>query len=947
MPFAPFLRTATLALVAGLAAAGAAAQTGKIAGVVTDAATGETIPGVNVRIEGTGQGAATNLDGEVVIIGVRPDEYAVTFSFVGYQSARVEGVRVRIDLTTTVDMALRQEELGLDGEVVVTAVRPLFERDATATTAFVSGDEIRAIPVENFADVVELQAGVVEEGGQLHFRGGRGGEVGFWIDGVPVTDVYDGGLALEIENSSVQELQVVTGAFNAEYGQALSGIVNVVTRDGSNDFEGQLSAFGGDYATGAPSAASDTGVSLFPGTGLSDFSPTDVRNLEGTLSGPILRDRLFFFGSGRYFANDGWINGRDAYNFTDIRRLCEPGEICSPVLADTTGSADSSLVALNPYAKASGQLKLTANVLNGVRLTANLLGSEEEFLGSNFSYFFNPDGQRTNVRRARTGILKLTHLLSNTTFYELGVTNNRTSFENYLFEDPFDPRYLAQSLGGVAPFNVVRGFNVGGTDNGRFERSTDTWLVKGDIQSQVHPAHLVKSGVEYRRHRVQFADEFTDIQLSDLGVQSDPVLRLNSRLDRSPTEIAAYVQDKIEVGGLVINAGLRFDYFDANGVVFTDPRDPVAVFPSLRECAEVVNLQCTVDDQDRRILRGSEPEDRFLPDEFFSDSESTWQLSPRLGVAFPISATGVFHFSYGQFFQIPNFELLYQNPFFQLSSAGSGLIGLVGNANLKPEQTINGEVGLKQALSATTAVEITAFYRDIRNLAGSATDPIQIRGSSARYGRLVNSDFGIVRGMVLRFDQRVGRNLFAGLDYTYQVARANASDPSQVFNAAVAQIGLQRTIVPTNWDQRHTANASLSYADPRLDAGFGVVASYGSGFRYTPTVNTAFGTGANQPTVIPLNSGVRPPTLNVNVNAYKRVAFGGAEAQVFAKVDNLFDARNQNAVFSDTGRATYSLEQTRAESLFDGDPAVLSRDFTRPDFYSEPRRITLGVRLGF
>jgi len=107
-----------LALAFGLAAA-ASAQTGKVSGRVTDAASGETIPGVNVFIDGTGQGAATNLDGEYVIIGVRPDSYTLSFSFIGYQTTRVENVRVRIDLTTDVDVELQEETSDLGGEVVV------------------------------------------------------------------------------------------------------------------------------------------------------------------------------------------------------------------------------------------------------------------------------------------------------------------------------------------------------------------------------------------------------------------------------------------------------------------------------------------------------------------------------------------------------------------------------------------------------------------------------------------------------------------------------------------------------------------------------------------------------------------------------------------------------------------------------------------------------------
>ena len=386
------------------------------------------------------------------------------------------------------------------------------------------------------------------------------------------------------------------------------------------------------------------------------------------------------------------------------------------------------------------------------------------------------------------------------------------------------------------------------------------------------------------------------------------------------------------------------DFFDANGVVFRDGTDPATVFPSLRQCVSVADGVCVPNAAGDIEYR----DDIYTPADLFEDTSPTFQVSPRLGVAFPISATGVVHFSYGQFFQTPNFELLYQNPYFQLSSAGSGLIGLIGNANLKPEQTINGEIGLKQELTSNSAIELTAYYRDIRNLAGTATDPIQIAGTSARYGRLVNSDFGLVRGVIFRFDQRVGRDLFAGVDYTYQVARANASDPALAYNAAAANSIIDRQIVRTDWDQRHTANASLTYNSTRLNGGFGLIANYGSGTPYTPSIAAATLAGANPSTVVRLNSAVRPPSFNLNFNAYRNFKVtGGTNVQIYTKVDNLLDTRNETGIFGDTGRATYALLPNQDIGQFVGSPTLLAQRYVRPDFFSPPRRVVLGLRFQF
>ncbi len=934
-----------LCALALFAATPAMAQSGKITGTVRDAQSGETLPGVNVRIDGTTQGASANADGEYTIIGVRPGTYTLVFSFIGYQPQRVEDVRIRIDLTTTVDAQL--SENAIEGaELVVQADRALFQRDVTATTATVSGEEIRDLPVENFADVIALQAGVVNSGGETHFRGGRGGEVGYWIDGVPVSDVFNGGLAISLENESVQEVQVVTGAFNAEYGQALSGIVNVVTRDGSNDFSGALEVWGGDYlgrqsasAAGIQQTGAAADLALFPGVGASDFDPLNVRNVEATFSGPILRDRLFFFGSGRYFGNDGYRIARNAATLQDVG-FDELGTISYLPQLDAAGNpvADSSAVQFDPYEKLSGQFKITAQLPAGLRLAGNLLLSREQFRDTGFDLLYLPEARRQNFRDARTAIFKLTHLLTSTTFYEIGITNNYSTFENYLFEDPYDARYRDPQFIGFRDPRFYSGFALGGTDNGRFRRATSTWLAKIDVSSQVHRAHLIKFGIEGRRHNLTYLDQFTF--LSEVpGQTQDAQLITNGDYDYSPVEFAAYIQDKIEVGGLIINAGVRLDYFDANGVVFSDPTDAATVFPSLRQCVQVVNQAC-VEPAD-----GSNPfrDDPYTPDELFDESSASIQVSPRLGVAFPISSSGVVHFSYGQFFQTPNFELLYQNPYFLLSSAGSGLIGLIGNANLRPEQTINGEIGLKQELTANSAVEVTAYYRDIRNLAGTATDPIVIAGTSARYGRLVNSDFGLVRGIILRYDQRFGTAFSAGMDYTYQVARANASDPSQVFNAAAAQGLLEFQIVPTNWDQRHTFNGSLNYTNARLDAGFGLLVNYGSGTPYTPSAIP----GTSTPSVTPINRETRPGSFNINLTAYRNFTVAGTRFQLWTKVDNLLDARNQTGIFGDTGRGTYSLQQDRDAANFLGSPLVLGQRYVRPDFFSAPRRVVLGFRYSF
>ncbi|MDP6170134.1 MAG: carboxypeptidase-like regulatory domain-containing protein, partial [Candidatus Marinimicrobia bacterium] len=221
--------------------------TGKISGRVTSKETGEPLIGANVMVDGTPLGAATDTEGNYYILQVPPGSYDVKFTMIGHRTLIMNDVRIRVDLTTTLDGQLDESTVGLD-EVVVQAERPMIQTDVTYSQANISSEEVEMLPVEEFEDVLSLQAGVVTTGGEIHVRGGRGGEISYMVDGITVTDPYNSGIAVEIENNSIQELQFISGTFNAEYGQAMSGIVNIVTKDGDYEkYSGSWSTSIGDY----------------------------------------------------------------------------------------------------------------------------------------------------------------------------------------------------------------------------------------------------------------------------------------------------------------------------------------------------------------------------------------------------------------------------------------------------------------------------------------------------------------------------------------------------------------------------------------------------------------------------------------------------------------------------------------------------------------------------
>ncbi|NOY79169.1 MAG: TonB-dependent receptor, partial [Calditrichaeota bacterium] len=319
----------------------------------------------------------------------------------------------------------------------------------------------------------------------------------------------------------------------------------------------------------------------------------------------------------------------------------------------------------------------------------------------------------------------------------------------------------------------------------------------------------------------------------------------------------------------------------------------------------------------------------------YKDARAKSQVSPRIGIAFPISVTGVMHTSYGHFFQIPPYEYLYMNPKFAV--APGGLSTLMGNANLNPQSTVIYEFGYQQALFDQIGIDVTGFYKDARNLLGTKIYETYVLGD--RYARYENRDYGNIRGLTLSINKRPahGDHLRVSFDYTYQVAEGNASDPNHQFYNQQSNPPKKSNIqvVPLDWDQRHTVNLSVSYVDPKT-IGIGLIGQFQSGLPYTPVIQS-------QETTFE-NSGRKPFNYTIDVRIFKEFHVSNLRYRFFIKIYNLLDRRNELLVYQDTGRAGYSLV-----SHYIGKRKAhvnsLSEWLRRPDFYSEPRRILLGLDI--
>ena len=912
--------------------------TGKISGQITDATTGESLPFVNVIIMGTNMGAASDLDGFYSILNVPPGIYEVKASAVGYNATTFTGVKVSIDLTTEVSFQLQDMSIELGGEVVVVAERPLIRKDITASTAIVGDKMISELPITEISDVLQLQAGVVvSSDGQLHVRGGRQGQVAYQIDGVPVTDSYDGSTVVDVNSSAVQEMQMISGAFNAEYGQALSGVVNLVTKDGNNEYHGSLQMYAGDFISNRDD--------IF--WNISDINPLAIQNFEGSLSGPLLKDKIFFFANARYYDNEGYMFGRRTYDMDNFA-FEDPNSGGSQFFIYQTG--DSSYVPMNPNKRIFGQAKLSYVVLPGLKVSYNYIMENQNYKDYRHESRLTPDNNYDRFRKAYSNIFSINHAVSNSSFYTLNISYSFKDYRHWLFEDIYtgDPEYPTQYIDNAFNQTPPYSFEVGGTQTQRFNRSTSALAVKLDWSTQFTKEINIQFGGDYKMNRIYFHDYNVVTAYDENGqypnpytVEIPPVSSIdNDEYLHKPIEAAGYVQAKFEAYDMIFNVGVRFDYFDPDGVILNDPTDPNISQPVKPDnLFNDLNGNGEYDPESGETLKTVA--DRMAY--WYSDASAKTQISPRLGIAFPISDRGVIHFSYGHFFQLPRYEYLYTNPEFELD-VGSGNVGLFGNADLKPQKTVKGEIGLQQQLGDDMAIDATIFFEDFRDLTGTQSEEIVVFGGSRTYSKYANTDFGYSKGFIISFQKRFMGGLATNIDYTYSVTKGNSSDPADARNAILGGALPETIIAPLNWDQTHSLNLSLAYSVPG-EYGFSIIGNYFSGQPFTPGVNKNTRVTQN---AFPRNSDLKPSIFNIDLRIYKDFKLFGGTISVFAKIFNVLDSDNPTNVYTNSGDPYFSFDQLEAENI---NPVLynntLDEFYTNPSFFSQPRRIEVGLSYFF
>ncbi len=920
-----------------------AGNTGKIIGRVIDDG-GQPIPGVTILVVGTQRGAATDPEGRYAIIGIQIGSYTVQARGVGYNPKEVINVKVGADETTSLNFTLTSDAVKMQ-EVVISADANLVNSLATSSTQTVSSKSIESIPnVKSVEDVLKLQAGVVKQGNNLFLRGGRANEVQYLVDGIPSNNVSGGaGLStagtneelqkyysgnangtigggsggLAVSANSIASVSVQTSGFDADYGNAQSGVINIVTKSGSDHYSSSL-----QYRTDRISASNQNENY----TSFTFGGPEPITKYVMPSLGVNIPGNLTFFFSTDIDRADG------AYNFVD-NQFYHPLER----KVELNGFLGGLLNGLGFRFRDNQRNAFTFNS----KLKYDMSGSDQFSYGYRASlttshgydqYFkFRADSSALSASLAIQNILSWTHFFSTNTFVRLYLAKLENKDGN--------------DVAGIKPFEYSNayqqrdpngdGFFELGTAQGWYSANTKVWTARVDFNSQVHALHLLKTGFEFNYEEILSTsiDRPTVSSTDSAGNVINPPFPAYKNRNRGeypgygiyrwattayPNRGGAYVQDNIEFSGLNIHVGMRYDYFDIGKQVY-DP-DWVEEWK-----AATINIPADwVDNQ----KNGSS----------FLYYLTHGYVSPRLSIGYPVTERIVFYFNYGHFLQFPDRDNYYRDPFGQGPPSN-----LVGNPNLKPQRTVAYEAGFEDQFSDDMAFAVHAFYKDIFEYPTTVS-----RGTNNIY---VNFDYASARGFELTFNQAFSGNFSMAATYSYQLAKGRSSNPLATLINPQFQLPRETRL---DWDQNHTANFFTTYrVGPKGEGkffglpfinnyGVSLTWQFGSGFPYTP-----FSLRTTARNVYLVNNSTMPFSSTVNFSFYKGfLVMDHMNMVMTLDITNLLNRRNVNSVFNYSG-APYKFGD------IDGSDVTIIYPYRSWDFrndprqFQAPRQIIFGLRLNW
>lgn len=941
--------------------------TGKISGKVIDSKNSTPLIGAIIKIEGTNMGASSDDVGDYVILNVPVGLYSVKCTYVGYEPVLQTEVRVSADITTKLDFGLLETVVKTDTLEII-AKRNTVAEDQSGK--IISEESIVNTGIRGIENIAAKTAGVVqdERGTVINIRGGRTDETAVIIDGVLTTNPLDGNSTAYVSNNLLQEMAVLTGGFSAEYGNVLSGVINVTTKSGSSKYSGSAEV-------------------------ISDNIYSDILNTNAQLynlynvnvGGPIIPSKklkefiTFYGGVERDFLgvdNPSWITPDFGY----------PGNVL-PGYSTKRWSGNGKITF--DFSQLNKKLKL--KFIGGTNISqtnsrswvqAYMLGNSQrnpELLDNDYQFYG-----------------KVTHEISSKVFYDLQFNwfkTDHTQQDPYLKDNLFNyGRPVSQAQWEADPSSGVPGepaigsrvpldpYGLFGTYNrvlNTYNKQLTSYYEGSFNLTAQYKKNEIKFGGTYRYHTIRYYNlqpvglaPYKDsigtafirsiydgaIALADYygysydGLNNDNTKAVDGDLTsfdgaKHPIVGALYLQDKIEFKDFTINAGLRFDYLDANTW-------------RIKDLSHVVGFG------DQTKLDAAD---------FDAKSQPTYEVSPRLGLSFPVTDRSVFHAQYGKFIQLPPLQYLYTGYHYLAYWVNyAGFSGSFGNPNLKPEKTTSYEVGLKQQIGDKLSLDATVFYKETEDLIGINKYP-QLPNMIQVYD---NQNYGTIRGLDLALDFRRTSGLAFSIAYSLAYASGTGSNPNSAQYAAWLGTEQPRFTFPLDYDQRHTGTINVDYRFSKTDVpkgawgailarlGVNLLYSFNSGRPYSkkdPSTDPFASTGPGAQLQSTINGAYGPWNHRLDLKIDKTVTIWKLDFNFYVYVINVLNTELVNNVWESSGQpgvTGYLATQQGinvANSYNNGDPKVSTAEYIRRytilseqiSNYGPPRQMRFGIRVNF
>ena len=771
-----------------------AQTTGKIAGTITDATTGDKLVGVTVVVEGTNLGASSDINGYYVILNVSPGTYRLRASSVGYAQTIVENVRVAIDQTTEIDLKLNEAAVTAK-EVTIVASRPVIQKDVSASTVNLTPSEVATIPTVTVQGAVLLQAGIQSNSSGIVIRGAGSDQTAFMVDGFTLRDERDNYAYTDISMTSVKDIQVQTGGFNAEYGDIRSGVINVTTNNGSKDHytisvlsriaPPQLQNFGGplngpdfyyvrpyvdpavaNYGTndGAWDAYTQQQYPQFPG-----WIAVSQQSLAGGDStkflSPTAAQRLWewqhrkdFTVSKPNYNIDASFGGPFPVVSSDLGNLrfwasyvSQQSEYMIPLATD--GFTDYN-----------GSLKLTSDVGPGMELT--LEGMQGQQSGTN-----STNNGQPGIFQSSTGIAnglsevsyidarmfsdeywapstikfnmygaKLSHVINSSTFYEINVRETGSQYHT----DPGALRDTA-AIYQFGNYYYTDEAPVGfwpdpstAIDGMRMSVGMSTSRDSSMLAVYNGRFDLTSQVDDHNQIKTGIEFNYTDNDINYATVDTYlPTGTSWSHWHTFPIRASMYLQDKLEFEGMIANLGVRLDDSHAGGQWYTDSNPYSLIFSG----SDLLGLDTVAKAPTKNVV----------------------EVEPRLGISFPITVDSKLYFNYGHFYSMPTPDDLY----LIRRLTGTNNVSLVADPNAPLPRTIAYELGFEQSIFDEYLLHIAGYYKDVSD--ERTTTTFVSADSKVNYSLYTSNYYEDIRGFEITLSKNVGDWFRGFINYTYMV----------------------------------------------------------------------------------------------------------------------------------------------------------------------------------